>query len=160
MKVSGQKLVMQEFGSLINKKLLGVHIDRTLSFDEHVSNLCKKAGRKLSVLARFSSYTTLTQRTVLMKSFIEAQFGCCPIVWMFHGRVLNRKINHLHERSLRIVYKDSIRSFHELLQKDHSFTIHLRNIQSLPIRLYKIFLLWRRFKHLKHKQKHKQKHLK
>ena len=25
------------------QKLLGVHIDRTLSFDEHVSNLCKKA---------------------------------------------------------------------------------------------------------------------
>ena len=44
-KVSGQKLVMQEFGSLINKKLLGVHIDRTLSFDEHVSNLFKKVGQ-------------------------------------------------------------------------------------------------------------------
>ena len=73
-----------------------------------------------------------------MKSFIEAQFGYCPLVWMFHGRVLNRKINHLHERSLRIVYKDSISSFHELLQKDHSFTIHLTNIQSLDIELYKI----------------------
>ena len=24
---------------------MGVYIDRTLSFDEHVSNLCKKAGR-------------------------------------------------------------------------------------------------------------------
>ena len=99
---------MQEFGSLINKKLLGVHIDRTLSFDEHVSNLCKKAGRKLSVLARLSSYMALTQRRVLMKSFIEAQFGYCPLVWMFHGRVLSRKTNHFHERSLRIVYKDSI----------------------------------------------------
>ena len=81
---------------------------------------------------------TLTQRRVLTKSVIEAQFGYCPLVWMFHGRVLNRKINHLHERSLRIVYKDSISSFHELLQKDHSFTIHHRNIQSLAIELYKI----------------------
>ena len=26
-----------------------------LNFDEHVSNLCKKGGRKLSVLARLSS---------------------------------------------------------------------------------------------------------
>ena len=72
-----------------------------------------------------------------MKSFIAGQFGYCPLVWMFHGRVLNRKINHLHECSLRIVYKDSISSFHELLQKDHSFTIHHRNIQSLAIKLYK-----------------------
>ena len=72
-----------------------------------------------------------------MKSFIEAQFGYFPLVWMFHGRALNRKINHLHERSLRIVYKDSVSSFHELLQKDHSFIIHHRNIQSLTIELCK-----------------------
>ena len=85
-------------------KLLGVHIDRTLSFDEQVSNLCKKAGRKLSVLVRLLSYMTLTQTRVLMISFIESQFGYCPLVWMFHGRVLNRKINHLHKRSLRIVF--------------------------------------------------------
>ena len=80
------------------QNVLGVHIDRTLSLDEHVPDLCKKTGRKLSVLARLSSYMTLTQRRVLMKSFIEAQFGYYPLVWMFHGRVLNRKINHLHER--------------------------------------------------------------
>ena len=57
---------------------------------------------------------------------------------MFHGRVLNRKINHLHERTLQIVYKETISSFHELLQKGHCFTIHHRNIQSLGIELYKI----------------------
>ena len=34
------------------QKLFGVHIDRTLFLDERVSNLCKKAGRKLPVLAR------------------------------------------------------------------------------------------------------------
>ena len=34
------------------QKLFGVHMDRTLSFDKHVSNVCKKDGRKLSVLAR------------------------------------------------------------------------------------------------------------
>ena len=113
-------------------------MDRTLSFDEHVSNLCQKTGRKLSVLARLSSFMTLTQRRALLKSFIEAQFGYCPLVWMFHGRILNRKMNHLQECLLRIVCKDRISSFHELLQKDYSFTIHHRNIQSLAIEIYKI----------------------
>ena len=73
-----------------------------------------------------------------MKSFIEGQFGYCLLVWMFHGRVLNRKIDHLHECLLRVVYRDSISSFPELLQKDHSFTIHHRNVQSLAIDLCKI----------------------
>ena len=32
------------------QKLLGIYIDRNLSFNHHVSNLCIKAGRKLSAL--------------------------------------------------------------------------------------------------------------
>ena len=90
--------------------LLGVPRDRTLSFDEHISNLCKKAGRELSALTRLSSYMTLTQWRVLMKSFIEAQFGYCPLVWMFQGTALNRKINHFHKGSQRILYRDSIKN--------------------------------------------------
>ena len=49
------------------QKLLGVEIDRTLNFNEHVSSLCKKAGRKLSVLFRLSSYMNVKQKRTLMK---------------------------------------------------------------------------------------------
>ena len=64
---------------------------------------------------------------------MESQFGYCPLTWMFYSRKANSKINHIHERSLRIVYKDNISSFEELLKKDKSFCIHHRNIQSLAI---------------------------
>ena len=74
----------------------------------------------------------------LMKAFIEPQLGCCPLIWMFHSRGVNNKINHLHERSLRIVYKDNISSFEDLLKKDRSFTIHQMNIQSLATELFKV----------------------
>ena len=73
-----------------------------------------------------------------MKSCIELQFGYCPLIWMFHGKRVNNKINHLHERSLRIVYKGNNSSFKELLKKDNSFTVHHRNIQSPPIELFKV----------------------
>ena len=67
------------------------------------------------------------RRRPLLKSFVEAQFGYCPLVWMFHGREINRKINHIHERSLRIVYRDYNSSFKDLLKKDNSVCIHHRN---------------------------------
>ena len=54
---------------------------------------------------------------------------------MFHIRKINSKINHLQERSLRIVYNDYITSFEDLLKKDNSFKIHHKNIQSLAIEL-------------------------
>ena len=69
-----------------------------------------------------------------MKSFIESQFAYSPLVWMFHDRHMNNKINKLHERSLRIVYKDDISSFAELLLKDGSLSTHHRNIHLLPLK--------------------------
>ena len=120
------------------QKLLGVETERTLSFDEHIASLCKKPGKKLSVLVRLSNFMCTNQKRVLKKAFIESQFGCCTLIWMFYSRGVNNKINHLNERSLRIVYKDNISSFEGLLKRNKSFTIHQRNIQSLAAELFKV----------------------
>ena len=93
------------------QKLLGVEIDRTLSFDEYIASLCREAGKKLSVSVRLSNFMCTNKKRVLMKTFIESQFRYCPLICMFHSRGVNNKINHLHEQSLRIVYKDNISSF-------------------------------------------------
>ena len=73
-----------------------------------------------------------------MKSFVEAQFWCCPLNWMLNGRKLNRKINHIHERFLCIVYRDYNSSFNDLLKKDKFVCIHHRNIKSLVVELFKM----------------------
>ena len=66
-----------------------------------------------------------------MKTFIESQFNYCPLLWMFCSRTLNNKINKLHERALRVVYKSDNLTFQQLLEKDKSFTIHERNLQKV-----------------------------
>ena len=60
------------------------------------------------------------------------------MVWMFHNRTLNNKINRLHERALRIVYKEDNSTFQDLLQKDKSVTIHEKNVQKLATQMFKI----------------------
>ena len=119
-------------------KLLGVKIDNKLDFNEHVSNICKKASLKLHALARISNLMDKNKLRNLMKAFIESQFAYCPLVWMFHSRALNNKINNIHERALRLVYKDNELSFQELLEMDKSFSIHERNLQKLSIEMYKV----------------------
>ena len=71
------------------QKLLGLDIDRNLIFNEHAPSSCRKAGNKLSVLARLSNFLSLKQRRILLKTFIESQFGYCPLIWMFHSRRVN-----------------------------------------------------------------------
>ena len=68
-----------------SKKLLGVKFDHKLSFDDHISELCKKSSRN---------------------AFFKSQFSYCPLVWMCDSRAYNGKINRLHERCLRIIYSD------------------------------------------------------
>ena len=59
-----------------------------------------------------------------MNSFVICHFTYCSVVWMFHIRQLNARINRLHERALRVVYKDFDSSFEELIRKDSSTTLH------------------------------------
>ena len=87
---------------------------------------------------RVSKYLPSDQLRLIMKAFIESQFNYCPLLWMFHSRIINAKINGLHERSLRVVYDDRKSSFDELLKRDKSFTIHEKNIQKLAVEMYKI----------------------
>ena len=115
-----------------------MEIGRNLNFDDHVILLCKKAGRKLAVLARSSKFMSFKQKRILMKTFVESQFGYCPLIWMFRSWKVNSKISHLQQRSLRIVYNDYMISFEDLLKKDNSFKIHYKNIQSLAIELFKV----------------------
>ena len=115
-----------------------ITLDNKLSFESHVSSICKKASQKLHALTRIANYMDLSKRRTLMKTFVISQFNYCPLVWMFHSRKLNNRINSIHERALRITYKDYKSSFNELLQKDNAVTIHQRNLQALATEIFKI----------------------
>ena len=122
------------------EKLLGIKIDQKLSFEPHVDSLCKKASQKLNALARMISSLKFKQRKLLLNAFITAQFSYASVIWMFHSRKLNNRINQIPERALRLVYKDYTSTFDELLLKDNSFRIHHRNLQKLAIEIFKVKL--------------------
>ena len=118
-----------------SEKLLGVTIDSELKFDIHVNNLCKKATQKLNALARISGYMDSSKKRTRVKAFINSHFSY--LVWMFHSREINNKINRVHKRSLRLVYSDKTSTFKELLDKGKSVSGLHRNIQLLATEIYK-----------------------
>ena len=73
-----------------------------------------------------------------MNSFFASQFNYCSLVWMCYRRSVNNKINRLHERCLRIVYSDSMSSFEDLLHKDRSVSVHVKNIKTHSIEMFKV----------------------
>ena len=132
------KLGNEKISASTSIELLGITIDNRLDFNDYVSKLCKKGNQKLHALARVSKYLSKDKLKLLMRAFINSQFNYCPLIWMFHNRTLNNKINKLHERALRLVYKNDDVTFQELLALDNSVTIHQKNLQRLAIEMFKV----------------------
>ena len=118
-------------------ELLGIKIDKNLSFTDHVTRLIKKGNQKLHAMAKISKYLSQDKLKIIMKTFIQSQFNYCPLVRMFCSRTLNNKIKKLHERALRLVYKNETSTSDELLDLDNAVTVHQRNLQKLAMEMYK-----------------------
>ena len=52
------------------EKLLGALMDANLSFEKHVSNICRKNGNKLFALSRMSAYLGTDELRLFMKAFV------------------------------------------------------------------------------------------
>ena len=118
--------------------LLGLTIDKNLTFKDHVQRISLKANQKVSALGRLIHILPHHKKRILMKSFVESQFNYLPLIWMFCSRQQNHKINRIHERALRIVYDDYISSFESLLYRDRTMCVHHKNIHAVAIEMFKI----------------------
>ena len=117
-------------------KLLGIHLNNDLNFDYHVNQLFKKASKKLHALAIIAKYMDINKRRMFMK--VSSQFSYCLLIWMFHSRKMEHRINSIHKRALKLVYQDSPDlMFQEFLAKDKSVSIHQRNLQLLATEIFK-----------------------
>ena len=84
--------------------LEGFVIEHDLNFD----NILQKSRRKLGALVRLTIFLHLTQRKILMETFIKSQFGFCARTWVL------------------------------FLKKDGSFATHNGSIQTLSIEHIKV----------------------
>ena len=74
-----------------------------------------------------------------MKAFITSQFSYCPLVWMFHSRTMNNRINTLQEKALRPIHTNKPNlSFDDLLEEDKSLKIRQKSLQILATEIYKV----------------------
>ena len=78
------------------------------------------------------------KRRTLFKAFVVSLFNYCPLVWMFHTKELNGRINSLQEKALRLIYQNRNLSFDELLKLDKSVSINYRNLQYLLTEIHKV----------------------
>ena len=145
MLVSKQKLGTQKIcladntyiESVKQVKALGVTIDDKLTFTEHVSGMCRKAAKQLNALARIAKYLNVPSRRAIHQSFIASNFSYCPLVWHFCGKSNNKKIEKIHERSLRIIYGDYSSSYEDLISLAGTSTCLVSRLKHMMMEVFK-----------------------
>ena len=104
-----------------DEKLLGITLDKKLSSKNAiVQTPLKKASQKPHALTSISICMEPEKLKLLMKAFVMSQSSYCSLIWMFH----NRNLNKIHERALRIAYKDNVSNYENLLAMDNLMAVH------------------------------------
>ena len=57
---------------------------------------------------------------------------------MCHSRTLSNGIDNIRQRALRMVYQDEKSNFEELLEKDKSVSVQMKNLQHLATEIFKV----------------------
>ena len=122
---------------------LGVYIESTLSFNEHVSNITNAAYRTLGVISRITrEFPSSACIFILYFSLIRSKLEFSSVVWNCIGYANQAKIENVQKRFFRIVYDRYIgRSvyyeYHRLLRRCGCSTLSSRRLERDLIFLYK-----------------------
>ena len=120
-------------------KLLGLSIDKKLTFHDHINSICSAANKKLSAINRLKNYLSYPQVKIIIDTHILSNFFYCPLIWMFLNKKEYKKIVGIHKRALCILNNDfSQTSYENLVSISNSDSIHIRHLRILMIEIFKI----------------------
>ena len=117
-------------------QLLGIAIDKYLSFKKHIENLCSNGNYKLYAVRHIRKYLTAEKAKLLGKVFIDRQFKYASLIWMFCQKTIYFQIEKIHHKTLRIIHQANA-SYHDLLERNGSTSIHQQIFQFSLKEIYK-----------------------
>ena len=118
-------------------KLLEITIDNKLNFEEHISELCKKASMQFNAISRLQRFMCKEQKEALINSFIFTNFNYCPLVWHFYSCKLSQKIEKIQLCCLRIIYIDYSSDYQTLLNQSQKPPIEIKRLRNLALEIFK-----------------------
>ena len=92
-------------------------IDNKLSFNLHISKICKSPANQLNALIRLKQFLSFHAKEVLINSYIISNCNYCPLVWMFLSAQSVNKTENLQKRALRFLYDFCEASYEDLLSE-------------------------------------------
>ena len=100
--------------------------------------MCKKAGRKINVLARLSAHLYINSKLTLFYAFVLSHFQYCSSILTFCSDSDSRKIEQIQKRALRYIYRDFNSEYDTLRIKADIPLMYVQRLRKLMIDMYGI----------------------
>ena len=107
-----------------DNSLLGVNIDQHLVFRKHISELCKKTSQRVGVLSRLRTLIPKEAKLLLYKSSILLYLTYCHLIWHFCKASVERKVERVQKRAVRIVYNTHSVEYSNLLNRANLYVAY------------------------------------
>ena len=94
-------------------KILGVHVDENLSWNDHYQHVSKKVSSYVWLLSKIKTYLPQEHRLLYYNSYIKPQFDYCSIIWSNSSNFNINKINKLQRRACKFILLNDYNSLNE-----------------------------------------------
>jgi hypothetical protein len=84
-------------------KILGLIIDKNLTWQHHINNLCQKLSLLVGLLWRIRSFLTYEMKLLFYNSFILSRMDYCICIWGGASNIYLDKLYKLQKRAARII---------------------------------------------------------
>ena len=86
-------------------KYLGVVINETLTWSDHIDMICSKVTRSLNLLRRLSWFLPRSLLLLYLKSYILPSFDYCDVVWSSCSQEESRRLETLFNFGCKVVLR-------------------------------------------------------
>lgn len=111
-------------------------VDTMLSFNYHISNICRKASEQLNIMKRRILQKIRTFNHVSLLCCVKFYF--CPLILNFTRETSTKKIEKIQERTLRFIYNNYTCSYDNLLHISRLQTLRIWRLRYTELETYKI----------------------
>ena len=128
-KINGDTPVMlngQPIPRIHSIPCLGVTLDETLSWEEHIEAICKKVGAGIGMLKRIKPFVPAQMLQPIYSAMIQPYFDYCSPLWHTCNKTLKDKLQKYQNRAARIIAGAS----YEIRSADVLQTLKWENLES------------------------------
>ena len=119
-------------------KLLGIHFDKDLNFQQHTTLICKKAAKQVNALIRLSHVLNSSSKKKIFNTFILSNFNYCPVVYTSFTKQNMSLMEKVQERALRFVVNDFSSPYSNILQTMGVPSITMSMIRKVAEQVFKV----------------------